>query len=303
MNRFAAFPFLTLPDECVGFGGWNIGDPGQPLWPATDILEGWDYERDLEVEISVELDLDDASGLLSLNPENADLVLVLKAGTGTGSVARRVDRIGAVRIESKQQRTSIVTTVPSSRLSGRLRLEASIVLGSVPGITSPLSPVIPGARLWSQYKDILLEDGGDSRFPVEMISFSEVFRGQSYATAPWYVHWRAGNLHADFAGSVRVYVNSDNRQVSDRFVAGDGPTLQAILGDVISQIVSTALELPDCREHLEDCEEGSVGSQILHWLDMAFPNQSIATIAGSKETTPGRFRASLLAAAQVGEQE
>lgn len=299
MSRHTAFPFLVLPDELMGFRGWMIGDPGQPLIPATDVLEGWDYERDLEVTFTIDLDPVAAGNALSIASDELCLAVVMKAGTGSGTLPRRVERVASGRIDSANSTCTLSAVIPAWRLSGRLCLEAAVLLES--GTGAELSPTIPGSRLWTNKKDILLEDGGESRFPIEVVSFSETFRGQGHEAAPWYVHWRAGNMYADFAGSVRVYVNSDDEQIAARFVAGDAPTLQAILGDVMLQMVSAALDIPDCRETLEDCGEGTVGRQILNWIEMAFPDQSIGSIRGSRDSTPGRFNAILHSAARVGE--
>ncbi len=55
MSRIA-LPFLTFPNELVNFSGWMIGPPGEPLSPASDILENWDYEQDIQVNVHVDVD-------------------------------------------------------------------------------------------------------------------------------------------------------------------------------------------------------------------------------------------------------
>ena len=62
MSR-VAFPFLVLPDEVIDFSGWMIGPPGEPLSPATEILENWDYEQDIQVNIHVQVDFPEAAKL------------------------------------------------------------------------------------------------------------------------------------------------------------------------------------------------------------------------------------------------
>ena len=106
-------------------------------------------------------------------------------------------------------------------------------------------------------------------------------------------------MSADFSGAVRIYVNSDMPGISDRFTDGDLPTLQAILGDVRVQMASTVIDQPELLDDLDHCPEGSVGRQILDWLDMAFPGQSPATLRGMRLSAPGRFSAALVAAARL----
>ncbi len=303
MNQRVAYPFKRLDSEAVGFMGWQIGDPGQPLVPATDIFEGWDYERDLEVGAGFELDFERASALLEIPAEALSMALVLKAGTGSGKMPRRMDRIRVAKLDPRVPNLDMRAIVSGSQLSGRLLLEASIVLNAEPSASGALAPTVRGSRLWSARKDVLLEDGGAARFPLETVSFSTAFAGQPHASAPWYVHWRTGFLDADFGGAVRVYVNSDDKELCDRFVEGDPATVQAVLGDVMSQMIEHVVAMPDCDEALEDCFEGSVGDQVRNWLDMAFPSQSLNKVRAEMSGAPGRFRATIMAAAQVGGAE
>lgn len=303
MNERVAFPFSRLDSDAVGFTGWWVGDRGQPLGPAEDILEGWDYERDLEVGVGFDFDFDRACSLLDIPADALSLAVVLKSGTGSGKMPRRMDRIRVEKLDRSLSRLDIRAVVPGARLSGRLFLEVNIVLDVEPAAMGALSPVMRGSRLWSARKDILLEDGGSARFPLETVSFSSAFAGQPHASAPWYVHWRTGILDADFGGAVRVYVNSDNREVSERFVAGDAATVQAVLGDVMSQMIESVLLMPDCEEALADCAEGSLGEQIRSWMDIAFPDQSLSKLRAEMSGAPGRFRATIMAAAQIGDNE
>ena len=298
-----AYPFNTLTDAAVGFAGWMIGDVDQPLAPAADILDDWDYDRDLEVSVSLEFDFEEVARCLDVRAEDVVLTVILKAGTGTGSLPRRVDRLCSARVSRRQPHAALSAKIPSQRLSGRLRLEVGIVLGHVANDVGFLSPTIIGSRLWSDRLDILIEGGGSARFPVELVSFADVFQGQGHESAPWYLHWRAGSLQADFAGSVRLYVNADIEELKARFIEGDPLTLQAIMGDVMTQMVSAAVCIEDCEDALEECEVGSTGRQIRNWIDMAFPDQPVSTIRGSMESTPGVFRAALLAAARIGDPE
>lgn len=299
-GKRVAYPFNTLTDVAVGFGGWMIGDVGQPLAPATGILDDWDYDRDLEVAVKFEFDFAEVSRCLGAREDDVFLAVTLKAGTGTGSLPRRVDRLDSSRVSCAHPFVTLTAKISAPRLSGRLRLEATVVLEQTSKDAGALSPTVIGSRLWSDRVDVLLEGGGSARFPVELVNFAEVFRGQEHQSAPWYLHWRVGNLYGDFAGSVRLYVNADIEELKDRFVEGDPLTLQAIMGDVMTQMVSTVVCLDDCDDALEECEVGSIGRQVRNWMDMAFPDQRAPTIRGTMEHTPGVFRAALLAAARIG---
>lgn len=299
MNSRIAFPFLVLPDDSVRFDGWLIGDPGQPLQPAGELLENWDYARDLEVAATLTIDWQLAAAALQIPADRLRLSLSLVAGTGTGHLPRRQDCLAEKVIDESSGETHLTGTLVGQRLSGRLRLSLIVRLDAPCGAGTELSPEDRGARLWQTHNDILLEDGGDSRFPVETASFSQIFRGKPQERAPWYLHWRPGAFQADFSGGIRLYLNTARPEVLARFAAGDEPTLQAIMGDVMSQMVESLLQQADAEEILLDCDEGSVAGQIQRWLDLGFPGQEIGSIKALRDQSPGIFRAALLAASEM----
>lgn len=303
MNRRIALPFLVLPDHAIRFDGWMIGDPGQPLDPAGRVLENWDYARDLEVGALVAIDWSVASEALQLPADRLKLKLSLIAGTGAGNLPRRQDRLCETAVDYASGESHLSGVVSGKTLSGRLRLSLHVSLESPCSDGTALSPKVHGARLWQSWHDILIEDGGDSRFPVETTSFSKIFSGKPQEYAPWYLHWRPGAIQADFSACARLYVNSDRPEILARFVGGDEPTLQAIMSDVMSQMVEYAIDQEDAAEILAACEEGSVGRQIRQWLDFGFPGQEIASIKAMRDQNPGTFRAAILAASEVGSTE
>lgn len=302
MNGGVAFPFLVLSDEVIRLQGWMIGDPGQPLRPVAPLLENWDYTRDLETRVTVSIDWSAAGSALQLSPDRLSLELVLVAGTGKGALPRRQHRLTTTVVDQASSEIQLVGVVRGSELSGRLSLSMRVNL-EAGGDGDLLSPRSRGSRLWESRCDVLLEDGGDSRFPVETASFSRVFHGRPQERSPWFLLWQPSQLHADFAANVRLYVNSDVATVIQRFADGDKPTLQAIMGDVMSQLIDTALDRNDLADVLNDCEEGSVGRQIQKWLDYAFPGQDLAAVRVQQSENPGAFRAAILAASEMAESE
>lgn len=299
MSRIA-FPFLVLPDDVVNFKGWMIGSPGEPLSPASDILEDWDYEQDIQINVQVEVDFSEAALWLGFAASELKLAATLVAGTGVGSLPRRLDRLSTVIIDKKHPLVMLESVIPGKRLSGQLQLSFSIVLDSPLDSGGVLSPRHRGARLWHRQKNILIEDGGDSRFPIELASFSESFPGGLEQYAPWLVDWNTDAFEADFGGNVRLYVNADNESVAGKFIEGDAFTLQVMIADVMTQMIDVVLDL-DGEEDLTHFEEGSIGHQARVWLDNAFPGQSLDNIKQLRAYKPGRFRAAILASADLGE--
>jgi len=293
-----AFPFLTLPEEAIRFAGWLVGDPGTPLKPAPDLLEGWDYARDIEVCAELDVDMPTAADSLAIPRGELGLLLVLSVGTGAGGKPRLVRRVAAASIDPAVGSARMRELLPGISLSGRLRLQLDLLLERRPVRAGVLSPRLRGSRLWRNSHDILLEDGGSARFPMELVSFSRVFRDRPERFAPWCLQWSPGNLGGDFSGSVRLYVNADVEAVAERFTSGDPATLQAILGDVMSQMISSVLSSEDWGD--TPFEEGTVGHQIQAWLDLAFPGESVASVRNLRDHQPGRFQSVVLAAADPG---
>lgn len=300
MNPRIAFPFLVLPDDVIRLDGWMIGDPGAPLQSAADVLEHWDYARDLEVANSVSIDWTAAAEALQLPKSELRLKVSLIVGTGVGTLPRMQDRLREDIVDHSTDNVAVSGAVPGRMLSGRLRMSLLVTLDGPEMRGTVLSPKNRGARLWQTHHDILIEDGGDSRFPIETASFSQVFSGQPHEHAPWYLHWRPGALQGDFSAGIRLYVNSDHPEWLARVVGQDGLTLQAMMGDVMSQMVDAVLREASGADDLAECDVGSVGQQIRQWLDTAFPGQEVASVRTLMERNPGAFRAALLAAADMG---
>ena len=301
--RRIALPFLVLSDEAVVLDNWTIGEPGQPKFPLTEILHDWDYEMDLEVEVDVAIDFKQAAAVLRLEEKELRLAAMFVTGTGAGTIPRRQDRGPAVVLDYCRATTRLSAILPGHLLSAQIHLDVSILLEGPIGSGGLLSPKQRGSRLWQDLRSVLLEDGGDSRFPIELTSFTDSFQGKPEQYAPWYTHWDPANLHADFGGSVRLYVNSDIEDVARRFVEGDRILLQAIVSDVMSQMISTALDLELDDEFLSDFEEGSIGHQTRVWIETAFRGQSPQSIRALRRQYPGRFHASILAAAELRSEE
>jgi hypothetical protein len=132
---------------------------------------------------------------------------------------------------------------------------------------------------------------------MEIVSFDERFGGRPEASAPWLLHWLPGELHRDFGGAVRLYLNHDRPDFVERFVSADALTLQTTLGGVVSQIVSSVLLQEDLEDVLGDAEPSSVAGHVKTWLELAFPSLGIAGIRGMHDTAPGKFHAAILAMA------
>lgn len=304
MTATFALPFLSLPDEVVTLGSWMIGQTGGPLLPLKPNFDQWDYAADIELRGSISIDMSAGAEMLAIPREELALAVTLKIGTGRGRFPRIVERVSSRLVyTSTDQPIELHSIVRGNDLSGRLHARVDVLLAKPAENASILSPIRIGSRLWSDEFSVELEDGGDNRFPLEVVSFAETFPNHRHVNAPWYLSRLSDGLGADFGGSIRLYVNSDHAELAERVVGGDTLTLQTILGDVMVQMVGSALDAEDLAEQLEGCEEGSVGAQITGWLDLAFPSRSLSDVRNIRRTLPGDFHANIHAAAELGDLE
>lgn len=304
MTATFALPFLSLPDEAVTLERWMIGQTGGLLLPLKPILDEWDYAADIELRGYISIDMSAGAEMLAIPREELELAVVLKIGTGRGRFPRIVERVRSRIVDmTTDQPIELHAVVPGNTLSGRLFARVDVLLAKPAKNASVLSPFRIGSRLWSNEFSVELEDGGDNRFPLEVVSFTETFPSHGYVNAPWYLSWRPGGLAADFGGSIRLYVNSDHAGLAERVVDGDTLTLQTILGDVMVQMIGAALDAEDLAEQLDGCEEGSVGAQIAGWLDLAFHGRGLSEVRNMRRSLPGDFHANIHAAAELGDLE
>lgn len=301
MSKKIAFPFLTLPDEAIKDKKWLIGEPNQPLKPIKDTLENWDYACNLEVSLDISIDMEIAAATLRVSKSDLELEAILRAGTGAGSYPRRSLTIARETLQEKSSATTLRSLIKSNQLSGRLRLDIDIVLKSIPTQRTRLSPAVIGARLWNDRKDILIEDGGQSRFPMEMISFSRSFPNKNHSHSPWLLLWKPTDWDMDFSSAVRLYINSDIPEFKQRIVESDRLTLQTILADTAVQLISGFLQDKSVSEDLSEFEEGTLGAQVRSWLENLFPDSSLEVIRSMLEHQPSIFHATVLSGMELGE--
>ena len=298
MTTTVAFPFLTLTDDVVALDPWLIAHEGSELKPILPVLDAWDYATNVALQSSISIDMGRAGALLGIAVRQLELEVVFRAGTGRGRFPRVTWELGRWRVgPDTSWPVAIQGVVPGAELSGRLYGRVDLLLAVVPSDPSSLSPTRLGSRLWSKEFSVELEDSGDNRFPIELLSFARTF--PQHIGAPWYLRWQAGDLKSDFSGAVRLYVNADLPGLAGRVTEGDPITLQVMLGDVMVQLIGTAVESDDVIEQLADCEEGSVGAQVKVWMDLAFPGRTPVQVSSLRQSNPSDFHSSIYRAAQL----
>lgn len=301
MSR-VAFPFLTLDGRTVQAEPWLLveDDVEQPI--EAEWLAAWDRARSLTLRRLVSIDFAAAATQLDMDVTDGSLALAVRLGTGAGTMPRSILTTLRRDLACDDATFIIEQHVAGQDLSQRLLIETSIVLNEPSPKRGALSPARSGVRLWSDRLDLRLE-GEEPRFPMEAVSFAQRFAGRLEAFAPWFLHWTPGNFHRDFGGSVRLFLNSDRDDLTERLLSGDRATLQVVLADVMTQVVSAVLRAPDIDELVAESDPASIAGRALAWMQLAFPGKDWQAIKSMMDLRPSTFHAALLAAADIASLE
>lgn len=298
MSRIA-YPFLTLGADSVETSVWETMEPDGRLLPLQKYVEDWDYLRPLRLRKTLRINREIAAVHLGIPEDELDLRVFLRVGTGPGSMPRAWIRSATIHPQDAEGCFEIDEFLEGHELSGRLRLETSILsFGQSRGGTS-LSPTVQAAKVWSHDYDVLLE-GTEPRFPMETVSFEKTFAGRPHVSSLWYLHWSPGGVQRDFAGAVRLYVNADREDFVERLTDGDPLILQTVMADVMTQLISGVIAMEDAQDLVDNAEEGSVTNYVGNWMRLAFPSESVAEIRSKLERRPSDFYAGIQAAAEIG---
>lgn len=293
MSRRTAAPFNRL-DAAIVARPWMITVGNQSPAPLGEITPDWDYASAVSLERVITLDHLKAAAELGLADEPYTLEVLIEVGTGPGDLPREVVRQTRLSLEPGEP-CAIAIHVDPSRLSAQLSLRTSVLLASALEPGDPLAPRRPASRLWDE-RCVTRIEGDDPRFPMEVISFSTVFAGRPHEAAPWMLSWSPASPGRDFHGAARLYLNADEEDFVERVQEGDELTLQALMGDVVSQMCEAALRA-GWHEDFDSAEPASVAGRVAHWLEQAFPDVAAAKTA--LENRPGEFRSAILASVRL----
>jgi len=284
-----AYPYLRLTDG--GLSPWLVSRDGEAAVPLEDVVEAWDYGVDLVLERTLSLDVPGA--LASLGLTEGELGLVVTAGTG-GPRGERIRRIVWRDQVAGSEAREITISLNGADLSQVLTLTTEVVLLRGEG-GGPLSPGAPQARLWRDSFRVVLEPDV-RRFPIEAASFRELLRDQP-SEALWHLDWSVADLDRDFAGAVRLYLNSDHPDFVARVGAADEPVVQLLMGAVINQLARGALETDTFSLAMAAEQPESLGGAVAGWLQQAFPNLALETLRTLARNRPAQFETAVLSVA------
>ncbi len=300
MNKRVAFPFLTLSDAAVEATPWVFSLNGGDWNPAGDFLPDWDAASAIRFRRAVRLDPLVAADDLGVMADNLRLSLGVRVGTGPGRLPRLILSRSRRELKAATWRDELDIEITGERLSLVLDLHTQIVLADPLKDCTPLSPQRIADRLWSDTLRMRLE-GEEPRFPIEITDMRTLLGNAAAASTPWYLHWSPIDWNRDFHGAARLYLNKDHIDLIERIEQHDGPTLQFLLADVMSQICERLLIDPEAEDIMVGAESGSLGAQATAWLHSLWPGKNASLIRLVLESYPGTFRAAFLALADLDE--
>ena len=300
MNRHLAFPFLTLSDTAVEAGPWSLSLNGGEWSLAGDYLPDWDAASIIGLRRAVRVDPAIAAEDLGVGSESLRLSLGVRIGTGAGRLPRMILERHHRELKPGAWQEHFEFDVPGERLSLVLDVQSQVMLSGPLEGGRPLSPRRTADRLWADSLRIRLE-GEEPRFPIEIVDMRTLLGNSMSASTPWYLQWSPLDWNRDFHGAVRLYLNGEQKDFIERVERHDGPTLQVLLADIMSQICERLLLDHEAEEILAAADPGSLGAQATAWLQTAWPGKDAAFIRSVLDSHPGTFRAVFLSLAELGE--
>ena len=300
MNRYFAFPFLTLSDAAVEAAPWSWSLNGGEWSPADDYLPDWDAASVIGLRRTVNVDPGIAADDLGVSSDGLRLSLGVRIGTGAGRLPRLILERHHRSLEPGTWQVEFDLEVAGEGLSLVLDVQSQVVLsGPIEG-GGPLSPRRNADRVWADSLRIRLE-GEEPRFPIEIVDMPRLLGNSTAASTPWYLQWSPLDWNRDFHGATRLFLNSEQTDFIERIEQHDGPTLQVLLADIMSQICGRLLMDPEAEEIVAHAEPGSLGAQATAWLQKAWPEKDAAFVRSVFDSHPGTFRAAFLSLAELGE--
>ncbi|MEZ5461918.1 hypothetical protein [Dokdonella sp.] len=291
MTAAAAFPpYLTLPDSAIALDpidGWELirEDQEPEVIPDRSALPSWDSSLrfGLRRRFQLKVSPDEALGL---EGREAKFKLVTRLNTARGLGSRIVDERSA--IFGDEGFIEILVHPDSRTLAYDIRLTTWLVLESVSGQARvDVAPKVSGSRLWHDSWRAKIE-GGRTRLPFELTSFSKSFPGWRMPGALFHVDV-ADYPDLQFEQAVCVYLNTDYPEFVTA-IEKSKPAETAILWDgVVRRIVSVGLGDEFTRS--SEWQDDSLGAQVRTWTTAIFPGYSIKSIAELRLEHPSRFEA------------
>ncbi|MFJ8675585.1 hypothetical protein [Streptomyces sp. NPDC093589] len=276
-------------------GDWRLLVEDEEI-PLPRALDDWDYQMDLVLRRTVQVDPQRARTESGLPP---DAVLALSVvWTATGSNLRApADHI---RLEGPDARVcELNARLRGVDLGGSLVVDTALVLAEGTTKGKAAAPRRAGSVLWSDRHSVRLQ-GDAPQFPMAVIDFANTSFPDG---AAW--HLQIGNdLLGATMGSLLLLVNETNAATAAAFRNAGKPrpmdraVLSTVYADVARIMLEHALRHPDFVDGAEFPDE-TLGSTLMGLFDRLFPASSIQAQRLNFESSASHFASDLQAAVKI----
>jgi hypothetical protein len=237
-------------------------------------IAAWDYNTQIKATRTIVVDTDAIRSDCQLGHDAMFRIAVVAESGGSG--IRNLSYRHNLSVSESPEEITVETNLENDSLSGSLLILTILTLVDPGDNSGQFSPVTNGNILWKDSHSILLEGGG-SRFPMEIIDFTEV--GWLPAGSGWYLDWDRELLDHPFMGSVRLYINKSHRRVVKAVSSNtpdeeDKAVLSALYYDTGRSLISGSLLSSEFMGGTSDWAEGSTGYVLKGMFKTFFPGET-----------------------------
>lgn len=222
MARVRVQPHLTASSSAIRWAGWYaaVQTERHPLGP---MLEGWDYDQAIVIGSAPEIEIAELLDSTGLDiPAEIHVVITVDCA----ATSRRF--VAHVPVDEYVTNPAAVLEVEIPPGSVALELKMTCHLALLASRKSKGAHAhLKGSRLAESPTTKLILEGEASRFPTEAVSFADL----RWETAAWSVRIDADDMNEAFAGSVRLFLNTDHPVGAA--LASMEPKTYAALGSVL----------------------------------------------------------------------
>jgi len=281
--------YLEATGDELSLGGWLTEDGRE----VPSLLVDWDPVTQIALHRNLGVSGSAIAESCALEPSTQCVLSCTWEGTATR--LRGTGTGQQFNLEDDRHAT-IAVDIPGRLLGGALNLRTFLAVVD-PRPSGPLGAARSGEILWADRKRVVLE-GDDSRFPVNVVDFSDVMTLQS--GAGWMLTWQSRDFEEPFGASIRLLVNKGQSDVRDAVVTGsqsDAATVirRTIRIDAARTLVGYGLGSDEFIEGAADYEEGTVGRAIADLIGRVFGSLDVGAVRAMRDEQPGEFDARIQA--------
>lgn len=282
-------PFLEATGDELSPGGWCTEDGTE----VPRLLVDWDPVTQISLHRNLVVSGPEIADNCALEPSTECVLGCTWEGTATRLRGRGTIQQFNLKDE---RRGTVAVDIPGRLLGGILNVRTFLAVVD-PRPSGALGAARPGEILWTDRKRVVLE-GDDSRFPVNVIDFSDAAMLQS--AAGWMLTWQSREFEEPFGASMRLLVNSGEPGVRDAVVTGSESDAADVIRrsiriDTARTLLGYGLGSDEFIEAATDYEEGTVGRAIADLIARIFGSLDAGAVRAMRDEQPGEFDARIQA--------